>query len=101
MEDEKEARMIAMVEENKIKEQAKKDPLSMEKSVLNGGIIGGILAMVGATVWFVVAYFYMNIIFLYTPILFVIGAVSLLKCMAKRNEENRKRLSSESVIDDL
>lgn len=100
-EDEKEARMIAMVQEDKINEQKKREPFRMEKSVLNGGIVGGILAMVGATVWFFVAYIYMDIIFFYPPVLFVIGVISLVKGIAKRNEENRKKMNSGSILDDF
>jgi hypothetical protein len=45
----------------------------------NSGIIGGILMIVIAVVWFVVGYFAADRIFFYPPILFVIGLLSIVK----------------------
>ena len=53
-------------------EQSKAEPLGFEKGVFNSGAAGGLLAMVGAVVWFV-AGLMNDVIFFYPPILFVIG----------------------------
>lgn len=54
-----------------------------EKRVFNGGAIGGLLAMVGAVVWFVVG-LANDIIFFYPPVLFVIGLVAFFKGLTGR-----------------
>ena len=51
---------------------------SFEGGVINGGVGIGILAMVGAVVWFVVG-LANDIIFFYPPILFIIGLVAFFK----------------------
>jgi hypothetical protein len=48
---------------------------------LNAGIIGGILMMLIAIVWFTVGLLF-GIIFIYPPILLVIGAIALIKGLA-------------------
>jgi hypothetical protein len=45
---------------------------------MNAGVIGGVLMMVIAVVWFVVG-LHAGWIFFYPPILFVIGIVALIK----------------------
>jgi hypothetical protein len=55
---------------------------SFEGKVFNSGAAGGLLAMGGATVWFVIGL--MNdILFFYPPILFVIGLAAFLKGMTR------------------
>lgn len=44
----------------------------------NGGVIGGLLMMIIAAVWFVVGYS-AGRIFFYPPILFIIGAIAVVK----------------------
>lgn len=56
---------------------------SSEKRVFNGGAIGGLLAMVGAVVWFVVG-LANDIIFFHPPVLFVIGLVVFFKGLTRR-----------------
>jgi hypothetical protein len=51
---------------------------SFEGNVINGGVGVGILAMIGAVVWFVIG-LANDIIFFYPPILFVIGLVAFFK----------------------
>lgn len=54
---------------------------SLEGNVFNSGVIGGMLAMIGAVVWFSIGL--MNdVIFFYPPILFVIGLGALFKGLA-------------------
>ena len=48
-------------------------------------ILGGVGMMVGAVVWFVVGYA-AGRIFIYPPILFVIGAVALVKGLMTKPE---------------
>lgn len=55
---------------------------SFEGNVLNGGVMGGVLAMVGAVVWFV-AGLAADVIFFYPPILFIIGLVAFFKGLAE------------------
>ena len=51
---------------------------AMEKSIMNGGVAGGLLAMIIAVVWFVVGL--MNDrIFFYPPILLVVGLIAFFK----------------------
>lgn len=56
---------------------------SSEKRVFNGGAIGGLRAMVGAVVWFVVG-LANDIIFFYPPVLFVIGLLAFFKGLTGR-----------------
>lgn len=53
----------------------------MEKGILNGGVAGGLLAMIGAAVWFVLGLM-ADRIFFYPPILFVIGLIAFIKGLA-------------------
>src|SRR5579883_3034765 len=60
---------------------------SFEKGVFNSGMLGGMLAMGGAVVWFV-AGLAMYVIFFYPPILFVIGLAAFFKgLMGGNNQE--------------
>ncbi len=51
---------------------------SLEGSMIHGGVIGGILMMVIAVIWFVVG-LANDWIFFYPPILFIIGLVAFIK----------------------
>lgn len=57
-------------------------PLAFEKNIINGGTVVGILAMGGAAVWFL-AGLMIDIIFIYPPVLFIIGLCAFFKGMAK------------------
>jgi hypothetical protein len=57
---------------------------SAEGGGWDGSMIGGILMMLGAVVWFVGGLFF-DIIFFYPPILFVIGLVAFFKGMLSGN----------------
>jgi hypothetical protein len=52
---------------------------------LNAGIVGGLLMMLIAVVWFVVG-LALGIIFFYPPILFVIGILALAKGVLGRSD---------------
>src|SRR5205085_2891791 len=54
---------------------------SLEGNVIHGGVAVGILAMVGAVVWFVIG-LANDVIFFYPPVLFVIGLIALCKGLA-------------------
>ena len=55
---------------------------SLEGRVVNGGVAGGLLAMLIAIVWFVVGLVALDRIFIYPPILFVLGLVAFFKGLA-------------------
>lgn len=48
-----------------------------------GSVIGGVLAMVGAVVWFVVGWL-SGYIFFYPPILFVLGLIGVVRGLVAR-----------------
>ena len=50
-----------------------------ERSLVNGGVIGGGLAMVGAVIWFFAGIIYLDMIYFYPPILFVCGLMGVMK----------------------
>ena len=45
---------------------------------MNPSILGGLAAMIGAVVWFVVGWF-MGYIFFYPPILFILGLIGFVR----------------------
>ncbi len=57
-------------------------PFSVERRILDSGAIGGSAAMIGAVVWFVVG-LQAGTIYLYPPILFVMGGAAFMKAMTK------------------
>jgi|ERR1700722_2416697 len=59
----------------------------MEHGILNAGVLGGLAAMVGAVIWFVVGLIALDRIFFYPPILFVLGLVAMIKGIVNRNED--------------
>lgn len=66
----------------KPKKPAKKEQAShfgMEKGILNGGVAGGLLAMLIAVVWCVLGIVLIDRFFFYTPILFVLGLIAFIK----------------------
>jgi hypothetical protein len=52
---------------------------SMEKSGLDAGILGGIGLMILSVVWFFGALFFLNTIFFYPPILFIVGLIAMVR----------------------
>ncbi|MCR9171321.1 MAG: hypothetical protein NXI10_02435 [bacterium] len=71
----------------------------IEVGVLNGGIIGGSLAIIGSIVWFFGAWIYMDIIFFYPPVLLVIGIVALVRGIQAQKEKKRKAARQDNVLD--
>lgn len=59
----------------------------MEKGILNSGVMGGMLAMIGAVVWFVLGLM-ADRIFIYPPILFIVGLVAFIKGLVGGGSEN-------------
>ena len=51
---------------------------SLEGGIINGGVVGGMIAMFIAVVWFVVG-MAAGWVFFYPPILFIIGLVAVIK----------------------
>jgi hypothetical protein len=58
----------------------------MERGILNAGVLGGLAAMVGAVIWFVVGLLN-DWIFFYPPVLFVLGMVAMIKGIMNKNED--------------
>ncbi|MFZ5554760.1 MAG: hypothetical protein ACOZCO_16720 [Bacteroidota bacterium] len=95
-------------DENMLKqmEQRKKDQEAIEQSQsvmggTNAGIIGGIIMMVGAVVWFIVGY-YAGYIFFYPPILFIIGVIAVVRGVMKQKEKmEEKRKQQIDVLDNF
>lgn len=59
---------------------------SLEGRIINGGVVGGLLAMLIAVVWFVVGVFAFDLVFYYPPILFVVGLIAFAKGLAGGGE---------------
>ena len=57
-------------------------PLSFEGKILSSGVLGGLAAMIGAIIWFGVGWL-AGIIFIYPPILFVIGLAAMIRGLAR------------------
>lgn len=88
--DQQEERNLKMVEENRKAE---------EGSSLSGTIIGGVLMIIGAIVWFVVGIAALDRIFFYPPVLLVLGIISIVKGVNKQNEERKRRRIDNTVLD--
>jgi hypothetical protein len=73
--------------------------VEVEVGILNSGIIGGSLAILGSIVWFFGALIYMDRIFFYPPILLVIGIISLIRGIQAQNEKKKKNLREKDVLD--
>jgi hypothetical protein len=61
-----------------VKSAQKAHNFRMEHRILNGGVLGGLAAMLIAVVWFVVGLIN-DIIFFYPPVLFVLGLIAMIK----------------------
>lgn len=61
----------------------KSEPLSLESNLLNGSFLVGLGCIVLAIAWFFVGYFVFDRIFIYPPILLVIGLVAVVKNLIK------------------
>lgn len=62
----------------KAAQSSERGAFATEASVLNGGVMGGSLAMLIAVVWFVGG-LSIGLLFYYPPILFVLGLVGFVK----------------------
>jgi ribosomal protein S27E len=51
----------------------------VEKKMLGSGVLGGMGLMAGAVIWFVLGIVLIDRIFIYPPIMFIIGLVSFIK----------------------
>jgi hypothetical protein len=59
-------------------------PFAFEKSIMNGSIVGGMLAMLVAAVWFVFALNSGGRLYFYPPILFVVGLIGVIRGVMNR-----------------
>jgi hypothetical protein len=60
-------------------------PVAKRQSSIKGSIGGGLLLMLIAVVWFAVGLLTIHRVFIYPPVLFVLGLLSLLAGMARGN----------------
>ncbi len=58
---------------------AEEEGESLEASIMNGGVLAGGAAMAVAVIWFFVAWEAAGVIFIYPPILFVVGLIGFLR----------------------
>lgn len=58
-------------------------PLAFEGGVINSGVAGGTLAMIIAFLWFFVGLVFLDVFFIYPPILFVLGLIAFFRGLAK------------------
>ncbi|OWK40785.1 hypothetical protein FRUB_04677 [Fimbriiglobus ruber] len=70
----------------KPREAEKSSSFGLERKVLSGGVLGGLLAMVIAAVWFVLGLM-ADRIFFYPPILFVLGLIAMIRGAAGGNDD--------------
>jgi hypothetical protein len=61
---------------------------SFESGIANSGTLGGLLAMVIAVVWFVVAGFGFGVWFIYPPFLFIVGLIAFFKGLLGANSDD-------------
>jgi len=61
---------------------------AVETRMSNSGVVGGLAAIGGAVLWFVVGYFVLHRIFFYPAVLLVIGCIAIVDGIAK--EKARK-----------
>ena len=74
------------------KQLGKKDKgfFSLEKAGIKKGVIGGMIMIGIATVWFIGG-LYVGLIFFYPPILFLIGVYALIKGLVTGNVNGEKQ----------
>jgi hypothetical protein len=68
------------------KEEEPQGHFALERRVVNGGVLGGLAAMVGAVVWFVLG-LQADRIFFYPPILFILGMFAVVKGLVGGNDD--------------
>lgn len=76
--DETEANRLAILQKAAEGEEEYRGSFGMEKKGMSKGMLGGIVMMLIAAVWFVVGWM-AGIIFFYPPILFIIGLIAFVK----------------------
>lgn len=86
--DEPEAKRLVELEKAATAEETQ-GGFTLEKKGIRGGMMGGIVMMVIAAVWFF-AGLAADRIFFYPPVLFVIGVYALIKGMADGNVAGKK-----------
>ncbi|MEZ6137788.1 MAG: hypothetical protein R3C53_23115 [Pirellulaceae bacterium] len=71
-------RYLAQAHEDLDKERRQSFDAGSGGGIMNSGVVGGLLAMIGAVVWFVAGLSF-GVIFFYPPILFIIGFIGLVR----------------------
>ena len=72
-------RNIERMAEERLRREHGTDYHGQGGSIVNGGVIGGALAMIGAVIWFFAGIVYLDMIYFYPPILFVFGLMGVMK----------------------
>ena len=92
--------MLHQIEQRRKDQEALAESHSVAKGT-NAGIIGGILIMAGAVIWFVVGYM-AGIIFFYPPVLFIIGIIAVIRgIMIQKQKLEEKRKQQIDVLDNM
>lgn len=94
--DVKEAESIKIQEDLIKKEAQKSSTLGLSAIGIKSGVLAGIIAIVGAVIWFIVG-LVNGYIFFYPPILFILGIVIFVKGLM--NEKRRKIKADETILD--
>lgn len=67
---------------------------------ISNGVTAGFVTMFAAIAWFGIGFFYMDRVFFYPPILFIIGIITAVKGLKKKKIKKQKRTNS-ALIDDF
>lgn len=76
---------IPITTDVKIFSEFEHEESSIEKSGIRMGVLGGFLMIAASVIWFFGAYIFFHRIFLYPPILFVIGVYALIMGLYDKN----------------
>lgn len=101
-----EERSRKYLKDQALKEEARKEAEQYEQT--NGmsqmgvkrGSVAGVILMVLAVLWFFGGIIYLNRIFFYPPILFIVGLVAMIKGIIKERETKNKSLMNRDLLDD-
>ncbi|PHR46365.1 MAG: hypothetical protein COA32_10950 [Fluviicola sp.] len=95
-EDAKEAKSIKVQEELIKKDAQSSNTLGLSVIGIKSGVAAGIIAILGALVWFIIGLM-SGYIFFYPPLLFILGVIVLIKGL--NNMKKRKLKADEAILD--
>ena len=99
-EDIEEAGILDQKREELANQVVQQESLGLTALGISNGITAGFMTMFLAIAWFAIGYFYMDRIFFYPPILFVIGIITAIRGV---NKKKRKKVvkNNEDLLDDF